>query len=90
MCLQRLLRQAKLDQFLLFHELRVRTVVDDIAAKYGDRERAINLLGVDVLKLSVENEFVAIEPEIAGDFPAKECEGEDVTILALGQQREFS
>ena len=85
MCLQRLLRQAELDQFLLFHELRVGTVVDDIATKYGDRERAINLLGVDVLELSIEDEFVSIEPKIAGDFPAKECEGEDVTILGSGQ-----
>jgi hypothetical protein len=61
MRLQRLLCQSKLDKLLLFHELRVRTVVDDIAPKHRCGKGTIDLLGVDILELSVEDEVVAFD-----------------------------
>ena len=61
MRLQRVLCQSKLDKLLLLHEFRVRAIVDDVASKHGRCERAVHLLGVDVLKFPVENEFVALE-----------------------------
>lgn len=84
MRLQSLLRQPKLDELLLFHELRVWTVVHDIAAKHRDRERAVDLLGVHVLDLSIEDEVIAVKAKVARDFPAKKGESEDVTVLVEG------
>jgi hypothetical protein len=51
---------------LLLHELRVGAVVDDILAKDRCAEWGVDLLGVDVLDLSVEDEVVASGIEADG------------------------
>lgn len=81
MRLQSLLRQSKLDKLLLFHELGVWAIVNNIAPKHRYRERAVNLLGVHVLELAVEDELVTLDSKVTGDFPTEEDKGEDVAIL---------
>jgi len=65
----------------LLHELRVGAVVDDILAKDRCAERGVDLLGVDVLDLSVEDEVVAGGVEAHSHLAAEEDKGEDIAIL---------
>jgi hypothetical protein len=66
---------------LLLHELRVGAVVDDILAKDRCAERGVDLLGVDVLDLSVEDEIVAGGIEADSHLTTEEDEGKDIAIL---------
>jgi hypothetical protein len=66
---------------LLLHELRVWAIVDHIATENRCREIAVDLLGVHILELAIENELVACCAEIYGRLLPKENEGEDVAIL---------
>jgi len=65
----------------LLHELRVGAVVHDILAKDRCAERGVDLLGVDVLDLSVEDEVVAGGVEAHSHLAAEEDKGEDIAIL---------
>lgn len=71
---------------LLLHQLRVGAVVHDILAKDRGRELAVDLLGVDVLELAVEDEVVAGCVEAHGHLLAEEDEGEDIAVLYAGQR----
>ena len=66
---------------LLLHELRVGAVVDDILAKDRCAEWGVDLLGIDILDLSVEDKVVACGVEANGHLATKEDEGEDIAIL---------
>lgn len=66
---------------LLFHQLRIRTIVDNILAKNGRGKGAVNFLGVDMAELAIEDELVALGANIDGSFLAEQDEGEDVAIL---------
>lgn len=72
-----------LAHLLLLHQLRVGAVVDDILAEDGSGERAVDLLGVDILDLSVEDEVVALGVEADSHLAAKENESEDIAVLLL-------
>lgn len=76
-----LLREAKLDKFLLLHKLGVGAIVYDIATKDGDREGTVDLFGVGVLESAVEDKVVAFDSEAADYLAAKEDKGEDVSVL---------
>lgn len=71
---------------LLLHQLGVGAVVDDILAKDRSRERAVDLLGVDVLELAVEDEVVALGVETDSHLATEENECEHIAIL-FGSQR---
>ena len=66
---------------LLFHELRIGAIVDDITSEHGSGQRSIDLLGVDVLELAVQNEIIARGADRDGGLLAEKNEGEDVTKL---------
>ena len=66
---------------LLLHELRVGAVVHDILAKDRCAERGVDLFGVDVLDLSVEDEVVACGVETNSHLATEEDEGKDIAIL---------
>lgn len=68
---------------LLLHELRVGTVIDDILAEHGGREGRVDLLGIDVLDLSVEDKVVAGSVEADGHLATEEDKGEDWAILLV-------
>jgi hypothetical protein len=70
---------------LLFHEFGIRAVVDDILAKDRSSENSINLLGRDILELSVENKVVSSGANSDGGFLSKEDKGEDIAMLAQSQ-----
>lgn len=78
---ERGLGQAVFHELLLLHELGVGAVVYDVGAEDGDRERAVDLLCVDVFELAVQDEFVALDAEVDGCFLAEEDEGEDIAVL---------
>lgn len=66
---------------LLFHELRVWAIVDDILAENRRGERRINLLGVDILEFAVENEVIALRTDCNSHLLAEENEGKDIAEL---------
>jgi hypothetical protein len=66
---------------LLLHELGVGAIVDDILAEDGGGERAVDLLGVDVLDLSVEDEVVALGVEADSHLATEENESEHIAVL---------
>ena len=66
---------------LLLHKLRVGAVVDNILAKHGGGEDGVNLLGVDVADLAVQDKVVALGADIARGLLAEEDKGEAVAIL---------
>ena len=76
-----LLGQSELDKLLLFHELGVWAIVYDIGAENGGRQGAVDLFGVEILVLSVEDEFVAVEAKVASDFLPEKNKRENVTVL---------
>jgi hypothetical protein len=67
---------------LLLHELGVGAVVDDVATKDGSGEDGVNLLGIDVLELAVEDEVVASGTNGNGRLLAEEDESEDIAELS--------
>lgn len=82
-----MLRKAKFDKLLLLDELRIGTVVDDVASEYGGREWAVDLLRIDVLELAVEDEIVAFDAEIDGNLPSEQDKGEYLAILSRHSQK---
>lgn len=66
---------------LLLHELRVWAIVDDISSEDWGCEAGIDLLSVDILQLSVEDEFVALSTDVDSGLLAKQDESEDVAVL---------
>lgn len=73
--------QGNLHKLLLLHELGVGAVVDDVPAKDGGREDSVDLLGVDVLELAVEDEVVTGRANCDGGLFSEENKGENVTVL---------
>ena len=67
---------------LLFHELCVRAVVDNILSEDRRGQDGVDVLGRDVLELAVQDEVITIGSNIDGGLPAEENEGEDVAILS--------
>jgi hypothetical protein len=65
----------------LLHELRVGTIVDDIATENGDRQWTVDFFGVGILDTTVEDEVVAVDAETGDYFPAEEDKGEDIAML---------
>jgi len=66
---------------LLLHQLGVGAVVDDISAEHGGRQDSVDLFGVDVLQLAVEDEVVSGGAHGNGRFLAEENKGKDITVL---------
>ncbi len=66
---------------LLLHQLRVGAVVDNILAKDRGGERAVDLLGIDILDLAVEDEVVALCVQTDSHLATQEDKGEDIAIL---------
>lgn len=73
--------QAKLDKLLLLHKLGVGAIVDDIGAKDGSGQGAVDFFGVDILELSVQDEVVALGTEADSRLLAEQNEGEDIAVL---------
>lgn len=68
---------------LLLHQLGVGAVVDDIASEDGGGQDGVNLLSVDILELSVEDEVVSSGAYSHGGLLAEENKGENVAILSI-------
>lgn len=66
---------------LLLHQLGVGAVVDDITSEDGGGQDSVNLLSVDILELSVEDEVVSSRAYSHGGLFAEENKGENVAIL---------
>lgn len=71
---------------LLLHQFGVGAVVYDILAKDRSSERAVNLLGVDILELAVENEVIALGVQTDSHLATQEDEGEHIAILFASQR----
>jgi hypothetical protein len=74
-------RERVYAHLLLLHQLGVGAVVYNILAKDRSSEGAVDLLGVDILDLSVEDEVVACGVETNSHLATEEDEGKDIAIL---------
>ena len=70
-----------MSHLLLFHELRVGAVIDDVIAENWRGVRGVDLFGVDILQLAVEDEFVALRADIDSHLPPEHDEGEHIAVL---------
>lgn len=66
---------------LLLHELAVGAVIDDIPAKDRRGQDTVDLLGIDILGLAIQDELVALGADIDGGLLAEENEGENIAKL---------
>lgn len=71
---------------LLLHEFGIGAIVHDILAEDRSSENRVNLLGRDILELSVEDEVVSSGANSDSGFLSKEDKGEDITMLAHSQR----
>jgi len=69
----------------LFHELRVGAVIDDVFAENRGCERRVDLFGIDILQLAVEDKFIALCADIDSHLPPEHNEGEHIAVLGYGQ-----
>lgn len=67
--------------FLLLHELGVGAIVHDILSENRSSEWAVDLFGIDVLELSVQDKVIALGAKADGGGLAKQDEGKDVAVL---------
>lgn len=74
---------------LLFHELAVGAVVNNILAEDWGGQDTVNFLGVHILLLAVQDEFVSIRSNIDGRFLSEKHKGEDVAKLLQCAQSQF-
>lgn len=66
---------------LLLHELSIGAIVDDVTTEDGGSERGVDLFGVHITKLAIEDELISLGAKVDGGLLAEENESEDVTIL---------
>ena len=69
---------------LLFHELRVGTVIDDVLAENWGGERGVDIFSIDILQFAVEDEFIAFGADIDSHLPPEHNEGEHIAVLGYG------
>jgi hypothetical protein len=74
-------KQRLLAHLLLLHQLVVGAVVDDVTAEDGRSQDSVDLLGVDVLQLAVQDEVVARGTDRDSGFLSEQYKGEDVPKL---------
>lgn len=70
-----------LSYLLLLHELRVGAVVDDALTEDRSGEGAVDLLGVDVLELAIEDKVIALGAKADGGGLSEEDKSKDVAVL---------
>ena len=68
---------------LLLHEFGVRHVIDNVFTEYRRGEDGIDLFGIDVLELSIENELIAFGAQVDRDLSAKKDESVDIPVLEI-------
>lgn len=66
---------------LLLHELRIGAVIDDITSKNRSGQDGVNLLGIDILELAVENKVVSRRSNSDSGLLSEEDKGEDIAKL---------
>ena len=67
---------------LLFHELRVGAIVNDILAKDWGGENGVDILGAHVANLAVQDKVVALGSDVDGRLLAEQDEGEALAVLS--------
>jgi hypothetical protein len=67
---------------LLFHELGVGAIIDDILAEDRSGENGVDFLGTHILELAVEDEVVSGRANSDSGFLSEEDKGEDIAVLA--------
>lgn len=73
--------QGNFHELFLLHELGVGAVIDNIASEDGSGQNSVDLFGIDVLELAVENEVVSGRANSDSRLLAEEDKGEDITML---------
>ena len=68
---------------LMLHQPRVRAVIDHARAEYWLAKLIVNILGIQVLWLAIEDNFVPFSTKIYCRLIAQEDESEAVAILIL-------
>lgn len=70
-----------LPDLLLLHKLGIGTIVDYVATKNRGCEGGVDFFGIDITKLAIEDELVALGAQVNCGLLAQENESEYVTVL---------
>jgi hypothetical protein len=84
-----MLRPIGITHLLLLHQLGVGAIVDNILAKDGCGQHSVDLLGIDILQLPIEDELIALSAQIHRRLLPQEDKCENITILCTYQSRPF-
>lgn len=72
---------------LLLHQLRIWAVIHDILAEDRCGQRRVDLLGVDILQLAIEDQVVALCAQTHRGLLSQEDEGKHIPVLlATGEE----
>lgn len=88
-----------LPYLLLFHQLRVGAIVNNMATKDRGCQWRIDLFGTNVAQFTIQDEFIALGAQVDRGFLSKKDESKNITVLSkveevslmiLSSQRGFS
>lgn len=66
---------------LLLHQLRIRAVIHHTGTKHWSRKGTVDFLGIDILQLPIQDEFVALQTQADCQFPAQQNKSKDIPVL---------
>lgn len=69
---------------LLFHELGIRAIINDVFPKAGSRQHRVNFLSVDIFEFPIQDELIPLWSKVDCNFPAQQNERENIAILCNG------
>jgi hypothetical protein len=73
---------------LLLHQLAVRAIINHILPKNRCSQRCINLLGINILQLPIQDKLVALRPQTHGRLLPQQNEREDISVLLSTREEE--
>lgn len=75
------LRSSIVSYLLLLHQLGIRTIINNILPKNRRSQGGINLLGVHILQLPVQNKIIPLGPQTHRRLLAQQYESKNIPIL---------
>lgn len=71
----------RLSYLFLLHQFRIRTVIHNTSTKDRCCKWVVDLLGVDIFELAVQNKFIPFRPQTHCRLLAKQDEGKYIAVL---------
>lgn len=74
---------------LLFHEFRIRAVVDNVLSKNRGRQGRVDFFSTNVSQFRIEDKIIAFDPQKDGCLLAQQDEGEYIAILEIKRRNQL-